>query len=163
MAKKKKLTTNQLKNKYNNISKATGICRYISMIIPYVIICIVNWNEYFVEYSGVKVSISFIMAMVVLCLTLYGAVNEKFKDTAWSLMVKFLIIAFICFMLGRLITDLAIILLCGAGGLLGSGILDTISKNYAKKRDLVKDAMLEAKKEQLKEQAKEENDLGSII
>lgn len=91
----------------------TYLLQYLSMAAPYIAIGIINYDEYFVDYNGVKVSISFIMAMVVMGLTIYGTTNDKFKDTTWSLMIKFLILSFICFMLGSLISDLAMILLCG--------------------------------------------------
>lgn len=164
MAKKKTLTELQKKNKYSRISKMTYLLQYLSMAAPYIAIGIINYDEYFVDYNGVKVSISFIMAMVVMGLTIYGTTNDKFKDTTWSLMIKFLILSFICFMLGSLISDLAMILLCGAIGLAGTGTLNKVSKTYKAKADLIKEVQAEVQKEQIKEKLKkEESDIGSIL
>lgn len=164
MAKKKTLTELQKKNKYNRISKMTCLLQYLSMVSPYIAIGIINYDEYFVQYNGVKVSISFLLAMVVMGLTVYGTTNDKFKDTTWSLMIKFLVLSFICFMLGSLISDLALIFLCGAIGLAGTGTLNKVSQNYKKKADLIKEVQAEVQREQLKEKIKkEESDIGSIL
>lgn len=163
MAKKKTLTELQKKNKYNRISKMTYLLQYLSMAAPYIAIGIINYDEYFVDYNGVKVSISFIMAMVVMGLTIYGTTNDKFKDTTWSLMIKFLVLSFICFMLGSLISDLAMILLCGAIGLAGTGTLNKVSKTYKAKADLIKEVQKEVEKEKIKEKIKEESNIGSIL
>lgn len=162
MAEKKQLTTTELKKKYNRIAIITDIFQYVSMALPYLIVGIINWDKYFVEYSGVKISITFVLGMIVLGLTLYGTVNKKLKSTAWSLMLKLVILSIICFLLGSLITDLGFILLCGAVGLIGSAILSDVSKKYKEKRDFVGDAIKEAEKDVLKEQAKKEKELDAI-
>lgn len=160
---KKELTVTQKKNKYNRISKITYLSQYVAMAAPYIAIGIANYDKYFVEVDGTKMSISFAMALAVLGYTIWSTTNKKLENTLWPTVIKMFILAFICFLMGQLITDLGTIFLFGGIGMVGSETLNSVSKNYAKKRDLITEATEEAKKEMIKEEVKKEVNIGGII
>lgn len=146
----------KLKKKYRAIQYSCFISEFVAVAIPFVAIAIVNYDKYFIEYSGVKMSISFFMAMAVLGFAVWGISSEKIKNTYIALIIKWAIIAFIITMLGQIITDLATIMWFGLIGICASFGLDIVSKKAKQKKNEIIDAEKQANKEDMVEAVKEE-------
>lgn len=146
----------KLKKKYRIIQYSCFISEFVAVAIPFVAIALVNYDKYFIEYSGVKMSISFFMAMAVLGFAVWGISSEKIKNTYIALIIKWAIIAFIFTMLGQIINDIATIMWFGLIGICASFGLDIGSKKAKQKKNEIIDAEKQANKEDMVEAVKEE-------
>ena len=153
---KKQLTPTQLKRRYKALHYGCFTGEFISAAIPFVTIAIVNYNKYFVEYSGTKVSISFFMAMAVMGFAIFSVSKKKFENSFISLLIMWAALAFSFTMLGSLITDLATIMWFGLIGLGGSYGLDIAQKKALKKSEEIQKGIDAAKQDEVKEAYKEE-------
>lgn len=149
-------TTKQLKSKYRAIQWTTFVGEFLSVAAPFIAIGIVNYDKYFVQYDGVKMSISFIMAMAVMGVAIFCITKKKLENSFITLLIGWIVMAFIFTMLGEMITDLATIMWFGLIGLGGAFGLDEVSKHFKKKKEFISDAEQTANKEELVERVKEE-------
>ena len=153
---KKQLTPTQLKRRYKALHYGCFTGEFISAAIPFVTIAIVNYNKYFVEYSGTKVSISFFMAMAVMGFAIFSISKKKFSNSFISLLIIWAALAFCFTMLGSLITDLSTIMWFGLIGLGGSYGLDIAQQKALKKANEIQEGIDAAKQDEVKEAYKEE-------
>ena len=154
MAKKK--TIKQKKNKYRNLEYTFTGASYVSALSPFVAIGLANYDKYFVEYDGTKMSIAFVMALAMMGIALWGITKKKLENTLVSLMIKWTICAFIFTMLGQMITDLATIMWFGLAGLFGSYLCDEGSKRMKSKKERVVENMKKAEDQKDVEQYSKE-------
>ena len=152
----KEKTPTQLKRKYRAIQYSTFLGEFVAAAAPFVTIAIVNYDKYFVEYSGVKMSISFFMALAVMGLAIFCIVKKKMENSYVSLIIGWATAAFIVTMLGELITDLSTIMWFGLIGIASAFGLDEVSKYAKKKKDKITAAQEEADKDDMVEAVKEE-------
>ena len=120
---------------------------FVSAILPYIIIGLANYNKYFVEYNGVKMSIAAVMTFALMGFILFILTSKKIKDFYVPMVIIMATLTFICFMLGQIITEVAYIMLAGTLGICGSLGLEITSRHFDKKAKLMKDAIEEAQKE----------------
>lgn len=120
---------------------------FVSAILPLVIIGLVNYQEYFVEYSGVKMSIAAVMTFALMGFILFIITSKKIKDFYIPLLVIMATMTFICFMIGQIINEMAYIMLAGTLGLCGSFGLNVASKEFDKRAKKIKAAIEDAEKE----------------
>lgn len=152
-------TPTQLKKKYKTISNWCFAGQFASVIAPFVVIGIVNFNDYFVEYDGVKMSIGCVLAAAVMGLAVWLTSKKKFTNSYITLIVGWGAITAIFFLIGQAINDISYIMLFGLIGILGAGGLDVVSAKYEKKaeqiqkgidaaeEEIVKDAYIQEKRE----------------
>ena len=150
------MSVKKQKSKYRALQWASFIGEFISVATPFVAIGIVNYEKYFIEYDGTKMSISFFMALAVMGFAIWSISKKKLENSYITLLIGWAVMAFIFTMLGQMITDLAYIMWFGLIGLCGAYVLDLVSKHYKKKKDEITDAENTAKKEELVEQVKTE-------
>ena len=124
---------------------------FVSAIMPYIIIGLVNYNEYFVEYNGVKMSIAAVMTFALMGFILFILTSKKIKDFYVPMVVIMATLTFIFFMLGQIITEVAYIMLAGTFGVCGSFGLEIASRQFDKKAKLIKESIEEAQKELTKQ------------
>lgn len=125
---------------------------FVSAIMPYVIIGLVNFNDYFVEYNGVKMSIAAVMTFALMGFVLFILTSKKIKDFYIPMVVIMATLTFIFFMLGQIITEVAYIMLAGTFGICGSFGLEIASRKFDKKAKSIKEAIEEANKELTKQE-----------
>lgn len=153
MAKK---TVKQKKNKYRNLEYIFVGGSYVSALSPFIAIGIANYDKYFVEYNGTKMSIAFIMALAMMGIALWGITKKKLENSMVALIIKWAIFAFIFTMLGQMIIDLATIMWFGLIGLVASYGFDEASKSMKAKKERIIENMKKAEDDKDKEQYAEE-------
>ena len=144
------------KKKYRALQWTTFIGEFVSVATPFVVIGIVNYEKYFIQYDGTKMSISFFMAMAVMGFAIWSITKKKLENSYITLLIGWAVMAFIFTMLGQMITDLAYIMWFGLIGLCGAYGLDLVSKHYKKKKDEISEAQKIANQDELVEQVKKE-------
>lgn len=144
------------KNKYAIIEWACFLGEFIAIATPFVAVGIANYDKYFVQYDGVKMSIAFFMAMAVMGMAIFLISKKKLENSYITLLIGWAVVAFIFQMLGQMILDLATIMWFGLIGLGGAYGLELGSKAAKKKKESIKEAMSQANKEEMVEQYKEE-------
>ena len=144
------------KTKYAAIEWSCFVGEFIAITTPFIAIGIANYDKYFVQYDGVRMSIAFIMAMAVMGMAIFLISKKKLENSYITLLIGWAVMAFIFQMLGQMILDLATIMWFGLIGLGGAFGLEIVSKQAKKKKESIKDAMAQANKEEMVEQYKEE-------
>ena len=124
---KKPKTPTQKKKTYKRISRACFVGQFLSVAAPFVTIGIVNYDKYFVEYNGTKMSIAAIMSAAVMGLAIWLVAKKKFTNSYVTLLIGWVVIDANFFLLGQIINDIAYIMLFGFIGLLGAFGLDIAS------------------------------------
>lgn len=151
MAKKEKTPT-QLKKSYKRISRACFLGQFASVASPFITIGIVNYEKYFVEYNGTKMSIAAVLAACIMGLAVWLTSKKKFTNNYVTLIVGWASVTGIFFLLGQVINDIAYIMLFGLIGLIGAQGLDIVSaKADAKAEEIQKG--IDAAKEQMTKEA----------
>lgn len=143
MAKKKfeELTSVE---KYKRLRNQGYTCiglKWFSILSPYLIIGIVNFEQYFTEAEGVKMSLGCILAMIVVGISIANETKENTKINGivtWAIAFAFAIL------FQSILNDLVLILGCGlAGQLVGAGF-ELGSEMQLEKADLYKKSIIQA-------------------
>lgn len=151
-----KTPTQQLKS-YKRLGNVLFFSEFLSIFTPFIVIGIVNYDEYFVEYNGTKMSIACILAVALMGIATWLVAKEKFNNSFVTLIVGWATVTAIFFLLGQIINDIAYIMLFGLIGILGAYGLDLGSKACKSKAQKIKDAIEQAEKELTVEQYKQES------
>lgn len=152
MAKEKKAKTpTQLKRKYKAIGFTCFLGQFISAAAPFIVIGIVNYEEYFVEYNGTKMSIAAIMAAGVMGFAIWLVSKRKLENSYITLLIGWGVVTAIFFLLGQIINDISYIMLFGLIGLVGAFGLDIGSAKAYKKADEIQKGIDAAKEQMTKE------------
>lgn len=153
---KKKKTPTQKKRQYRAIQYTCFFSEFISVFTPFITIGLVNYNKYFVQYNGTKMSIAAIMAMALMGIATWLVAKQKFNNSFITLIVGWATLTISFLLMGELIQDLAYIMLFGLIGILGAYGLDIGSKAAKKKADEIQQGINQAKLESTAEDYKEE-------
>lgn len=153
---KENLTPTQLKKKYKKIQYACFGGQFASVITPFVVIGIVNFDKYFVQYDGTKMSIAAVMAAALMGLAVWLVAKRKFTNSYITLIVGWAMVTAIFFLLGQVINDIAYIMLFGLIGLLGAEGLDIASARASKEAEKIQKAIDSAETDIVKEAYLEE-------
>ena len=156
MKEKKTLTPTNQKKRLTRISRGLFAGEFLSVITPFAIIGGVNYNEYFVEYDGTRMSIACMLAFALMGIAVWLVSKKKFENSFISLIIGWYAVAFIFFLLGKIVNDIAVIMFIGGSGIVGAYGLDLANKKVNKKINELKDAMKAAENEITKEAYKEE-------
>lgn len=141
-----KTPTQQLKS-YKRLGNVLFFSEFLSIFTPFIIIGIVNYDEYFVEYNGTKMSIACVLALGLMGIATWLVAKNKFSNSFITLIVGWASVTVIFFLLGQIINDIAYIMLFGLIGILGAFGLDIGSKSCKKKADTLQEAINQAEKE----------------
>lgn len=156
MEEKKVLTTKQKVSRYRAIQWGCFAGEFVSVAAPFIAIGIANYEKYFVQYNGTKMSIAAVMAFAVMGLAIFLIAKKKLENSYITLIIGWIVAAFIFTLMGELITDLAMIMWFGLAGLAGSFGLEQVSQWAKKKKEEEIDIMNTANKEEAVERYKEE-------
>lgn len=158
MAKKEKikkerqpLTPTQRLKVYKVVKWTAFGGEFVSIILPFVLIGIINYNQFFVEYSGVKMSIAGVLTMALMGFVLFVITSKKVKDFYIPLLIIWAVATVIFYLIGQIINEMANIMLAGFFGLCGAFGLDITSKQFDKKATKIKNAIDKAEEELIKQ------------
>ena len=152
----KERTPTQLKKHYKRIATSCFMGEFLAVAAPFIGMGIANYSEWFVEYDGTKMSLACALSMGVMGLAVYLVSKKKFENSFITLIIGWAVVTGILFLLGRIINDLAYIMLFGLIGILGAYGLDIGSKAASKKADEVQKGIDLAKSQMTAEAYKEE-------
>lgn len=157
---KKPLTAKQKQNKYRALQYSTFVGEFVSIILPFVIMGAVNYEDWFVSESGWKVGLGGTLALALLGIAVLLVTRKKEDEKITSgyitLIIGWFAVAFIFVLLADIIEQIAMIMFFGGIGILGAFGLDMTSKNFKAKADLYKNAIAKAKTENLEDELKQE-------
>ena len=159
MAKKNKVDKNAptyQKKKYTRMSRLFFVGEFISVFTPFIIVGLVNFDKYFTSVNGTRVSIAFVLSAAIMGLATWLVAEKKFENSFITLIIGWATIDGIFFLLGELISDIAVIMLFGLIGILGAFGLDIASKSAKEKANKIQEAINQAEKDNLVEAYKEE-------
>lgn len=167
-----KPTSEQLKRKYKIWQYGSFTMEFVSVFMPYLIMGIMNFDEWFTEESGWKVGLGGALGMALAGMAIL-LVNKKHEaDTKreagekpstavvtyeWiTLILGWFLVMFIFLLLESILSQIVTIMFWGGVGLLSALGFDITSTEMKKKANEIKDATEEVRKEQLKEQIRKE-------
>lgn len=153
---KKKKTPTQKKRQYKTISYLCFGGEFVSVFAPFIAIGIVNYDKYFVQYDGTKMSIAAVLTAALMGLATWLVSKKKFENSFITLIIGWFSVAFIFLLLGQIINDIAMIMFYGGIGILGAYGLDIGSKESMKKANKIQEAIDQAIKENTVDDYKEE-------
>ena len=145
---KKPKTPTQLKRQYKTLSKACFLGEFASLIAPFVVTGIINYNNYFVQYDGVKISIAGVLAAFVMGIIVMVVSNKKIKNDYIPIIICLAIFIACLFLIEQIIHDLKFILIGAEVGLIGALGLDKESQVLQKKAAKIEKG-IEAAEEQI--------------
>ena len=125
--------------------------QWVSLIAPFITIGLVNFDEYFIQYDGWKVSIAAIMAAFVMGVTVFTIVNKKIQNSYGPLIIKIAIFTAILFIAEKIIYDLKYIMLFTLIALFGALALEKESEHLEAKAKKVQEGIEEAEKQMTKD------------
>lgn len=143
MAKKKfnELSPAQKYTKLRNQGYTCLAFKWISILSPYLIIGIVNFEDYFVKANGIKMSIGCVLAMIVAGISIANETKENKKING---IVGWAIAFALAIFFQAILQDLVLILGCGLiGQLIGAGF-ELGSEIKLEKAELYKKANINA-------------------
>ena len=149
-------TPTQRKRSYKAISKACFLGEFASVMAPFVTIGIANFDSYFVEYDGTKMSIACMMALALMGLAVTMVATKKLENSYVAMILKWATLAAIFTLIGKVVNDIAFIMWWGLVGLLGAYGFDIGSKKASKKAEEIQKGIDRAKEEMVAEAYKEE-------
>ena len=152
----KKKTPTQKKRQYKTISYLCFGGEFVSVFAPFIAIGIVNYDKYFVQYDGTKMSIAAVLTAALMGLATWLVSKKKFENSFITLIIGWFSVAFIFLLLGQIINDIAMIMFYGGIGILGAYGLDIGSKEAMKKANKIQEAIDQAVKENTVDDYKEE-------
>ena len=147
---KKQLTATQKKNKYRALQYLTFGSEFLSIVIPFVAMGIVNHEEWFYNEDGWKIGLGgslalALMGIAVFLVTKKKEENSKLTNGYISLIVGWFAVAFIFMLLADIMSQMSMIMLFGGIGLCGAFGLDLLSKDFKQKADAYKEVIKKAK------------------
>lgn len=152
----KKLSLPEKKKRLTRIKNTLFFSEFLSVITPFVIIGAVNYNDYFVEYDGTRMSIACMLAIALMGISVWLVSKKKFTNSFITLIVGWYAVAFIFFLMGKIVNDIAVIMFIGGSGILGAYGLDIANKKVSVKLEDVKKDMKAAQSSLNQEEYKEE-------
>jgi chromate transport protein ChrA len=144
MAKRKKFNELTSVEKYIRLRNQGYTCKamkWISILSPYLVIGIVNFEDYFVEADGIKMSLGCVLAAIVAGISIANETKENKKING---IVLWAIAFALIFFFQAILQDLLLIVGCGfVGQLVGAGF-ELGSETQLEKAKLYRKANIQA-------------------
>lgn len=144
-------TPTQLKRKYRNISRGCFIGQFLAIFAPFITIGIVNYEEYFVQYDGTKMSIAAVLAAILMGVATWLVAKKKITNPYIAILVGWATVTAIFYFLGNIINDIAHIMLFGWIGLAGAFGLDLTSIKFEEKARKIQEGIDAANQQMTKD------------
>ena len=144
---KKAKTPSQLVKRYKRISRLSFAGIFVSTITPYIVIGIVNYQKYFVEVEGWKITTGGSLAIAIMGLSAFLVAKKKFNPNFASLVISWAIVDFILFLINDIINQIATIMFFGWFGILAAYGCNKVSEIYDEKAKKIKSGISKAEDE----------------
>lgn len=154
--KKKEKTTEQEIKTLKGWKNACFVGMFLSAIAPFITIALANYEKYFIQYNGIKVSIGFFVGMGLMGFVVWAIAKKKLGDSMITFLILWITFAFTLTMLNELINDITTMMWFGSIGIAGTCALQKEEQALQKKIDKKIDIINTAEKELSVEQAKKE-------
>ena len=149
-------TPSQKVRHYKRLSHGLFAGEFVTTLSPYVVVALVNYDKYFVQYNGTKMTLASFIALAVMGIAVYLVSKKKLENSFITLIVGWAAVMGVFFLLGEIINDIAYIMLYGLIGLIGTYGLDIGSKQASKKAQEIQKGIDRAKEELYAEEYKAE-------
>ena len=164
---KKQLTAKQKQTKYRAFQYLTLGSEYVAITTPFIVMSVVNRDEWFPKETGWKTGFGFTLACLLLSIIVSSITfdSEKLnnrKGKYIKLLIGCVISAFIFYLLRDIMNEIGNILLFASIGVAAALGLDIYSENFKAKADLFKESIGEAKKKVIKDQVEQEIKNGDV-
>lgn len=157
---RKPLTLKQKSSKYRALQYTTFVSKYLALLTPFVVMGIVNSEDWFYQENGWKVGLGGTLALALLGIIMTLVTKDDTKDNKnlgkIALVIGWFTATFIVILLEDILNQMATIMIFGSIGLCAAVGIDFANKDFKNKADLYKETLIESKKDILKEQAKEQ-------
>lgn len=157
---KKPLTATQKMKKYRAIQYTARGGEFVSVMLPYIVLGAINFNEWFVGEQGWKVGLGGSIALALMGLAVWLTTKKKENKELTSGWITFIIawfaVAFVFQLLGSIIDQIATIMFVGWAGILGAFGLYVVSISYKKKANAYKMALQDVKQSSIEDEARAE-------
>lgn len=144
MAKRKKFDELTSIEKYKRLKRQGNTCvamKWTAILSPYLTIGIINFDQYFVEANGVKMSMGCILALIVAGVAISNETKENKKVNG---LVGWAIAFALIYLFQSILQDLLLIVGCGfVGQLVGAGF-EIGGDIQLEKANLYKKAIIQA-------------------
>ena len=144
MANNKKVPTKQ-KNSLKRWGRVCFLGEFVSVISPYIGIGIANYEKYFIQYNGTKVSIGFALAMGIMGIAIYLISKKQLAYSFITLFVGWGAVTGILFLVKELLNDICYIMLFGWIGIAVALGLDITKDKLNVKANKIQTAIDKAK------------------
>lgn len=152
----KERTPTQKKKLYKRVSYACFGGEFVAAASPFVAIGIANYDKYFIQYDGTKMSVAAFMGLGLMGFAIWLIAKKKFENSFITLIVGWATAATVITLLGQLVNDLSTIMWFGLIGIAGAYGLDIGSKQAERKANEIQKGIDRAKEEMTAEAYKEE-------
>ena len=149
-------TPTQKKRQYKAISRACFGGEFVSIFAPFVTIGIVNYDKYFIDYDGTKMSIAAILSLSLMGLATWLVAKKKFNNSFVTLIIGWATVDMVFYLMGTIINDITQIMFWGLFGLLGAYGLNIASEKTNEKAEEIQKGIDRAKEEMTAEAYKDE-------
>ena len=123
----KKITTQMLQTRYRALQYTTFASEFVSIFTPFIIMGLVNYEEWFTTEEGWKVGLGGTLALALMGIATFMVAKKKEGKTTngyISLVVGWFAVAFIFMLLANILQQITTIMIFGGLGLLGAFGLD---------------------------------------
>ena len=130
--------------KYQRLKRQGYFClamKWVCIILPYIIIGIVNFDTYFVENNGWKMSLGCILALTVAVISI---TKEAKKSKSFGGVVGWIIAFALVYFFQVLLTDLLLIVGCGLIGQVVGAFFKLVSDIQLEKANIYRNANIQA-------------------
>lgn len=152
-------TTKTPTQQKNSLKRASRLClggEILSVLAPYFTIGIINYEKYFIQYDGTRISLGFAIAMVIMGITVYLVAEKQFNFSYVALFISYGVVCGVFFLIREILNDIVMIMFFGWVGLGGALGLNIGKTQIDKKVTLITDAIEQAKKDNYSEAYKKE-------
>lgn len=158
---KKQLTTKQLQSKYRALQYTAIGGMFASILTPFIIIGIVNFEDWFKSDGGWKIGLGATLGLAVMGIAIFLVTKKKETESkvtdGWiTLLVIWFAVAFIFKLVAEIYDAIFGIMMWTGLGLCSAFGLDMVAKVNKNKADAYKEARSSVKQESIKEKAKRE-------
>lgn len=158
---KKVLTIAQKKNRYRALQYTTLCGEYVAIASPFVVMSIVNKDEWFPKENGWKTGLGFTLACLLffIIVTSITFESEKLKGKKGKyikLLIGCVIAGFIFYLLRDIMNEIGNILFIASLGIASALGLDIFSSDFQAKADLYKDTIQRGKQKVLQDEVEQE-------
>ena len=158
---KKQQTLKQKQTKYRALQYTTFVSKYIALLTPFVVMGIVNSQEWFYQDDGWKVGLGGTLALALLGIIMTLVTKDDTKDNKnlgkIALVMGWITATFIIILLEDILNQMATIMIFGSIGLFAAVGIDFSSADFKAKADKYKATIEKGKEKILEEQFIEEN------